>query len=191
MPFQHRPLSVFRTFEEFHAINPVVKAPTLVLDDGTVLMDSTLILDYLEHLAPAERSLMPQATHSRGAALRLIGLALAACEKSVQIIYERNLRPATKMHAPWSERVTGQLLAAYGALEEELEPLLARLGGGRITQAHITVAVAWHFTQQMLPEVVPAASCSTLVAFGAHHERLPQFARAPHGDGTCSAAPGR
>ena len=48
LPFEHRSISVFRTFEQFHAINPVVKAPTLVCDDGTVLMDSTLILDYAE-----------------------------------------------------------------------------------------------------------------------------------------------
>ena len=58
--FEHEPLSVFRTFDEFAQINPVVKAPTLVLDDGTVLMDSSLILDYLEALAPADRKLLPQ-----------------------------------------------------------------------------------------------------------------------------------
>ena len=48
IPFEHASISVFRGFEAFQAINPVVKAPTLVLDDGEVLMDSTLIIDYLE-----------------------------------------------------------------------------------------------------------------------------------------------
>src|SRR6266849_1703389 len=42
--FEHRPLSVFRNFDQFRKVNPVVKAPTLVCGDGTVLMDSTLIL---------------------------------------------------------------------------------------------------------------------------------------------------
>ena len=46
--FEHRALSVFRTFDEFSRINPVVKAPTFVCDDGTVLMDSTLILQYAQ-----------------------------------------------------------------------------------------------------------------------------------------------
>jgi glutathione S-transferase len=46
VPFEHRSISVFRTFDQFQRINPVVKAPTLVCDDGTVLMDSTLIIDY-------------------------------------------------------------------------------------------------------------------------------------------------
>jgi glutathione S-transferase len=35
--FEHRAVSVFRAFAQFHAINPVVKAPTLQCDDGTVL----------------------------------------------------------------------------------------------------------------------------------------------------------
>lgn len=52
VPFEHQSLSVFRTFEQFRQINPVVKAPTLVAADGTVLMDSTLILQYAEALPP-------------------------------------------------------------------------------------------------------------------------------------------
>ena len=42
--FESLPLSVFSGFDEFSRINPVVKAPTVVLDNGTQLMDSTLIL---------------------------------------------------------------------------------------------------------------------------------------------------
>jgi glutathione S-transferase len=37
VPFEHEAVSVFSTFEEFRGINPVVKAPTLVCDDGEVL----------------------------------------------------------------------------------------------------------------------------------------------------------
>ncbi len=120
VPFDHASISVFRTFDQFQQINPVVKAPTLVCDDGTVLMDSTLIIEYAEALAGGRRSLMPSDIGERQHALRIIGLALAACEKSVQIIYERQLRPAEKLHEPWVARVTGQLLAAYEALESEI-----------------------------------------------------------------------
>lgn len=90
----------------------MVKAPTLVCDGGEVLMDSSLILDYLESLAGPQRSLMPLALPARLHELRLIGLALAAGEKSVQIVYERKLRPAEKQHGPWLERIGGQLQAA-------------------------------------------------------------------------------
>ena len=115
--FEHQSLSVFSTFDEFSRINPVVKAPTLVLDDGTVLMDSGLILEYLEALAPADKKLLPQQTVALARDLQVIGLALAACEKTVQIVYEHHLRPAEKLHQPWIDRVTGQLLAAYSLLE--------------------------------------------------------------------------
>lgn len=181
--FEHQSLSVFRTFTQFQQINPVVKAPTLVCDDGEVLMDSTLILAYAEALA-RPRSLMPAELPALQQALRVIGLALAACEKSVQIIYERGLRPPEKLHEPWVARVSGQLRAAYGALEAEVarRPLAAT--SAAITQAGVSTAVAWHFTQQMHPELVPAADHPALVAFCLQAEALPAFRAAPHGDAT-------
>ena len=182
--FEHRSISVFSTFAQFQQFNPVVKAPTLVCDDGEVLMDSTLILEYAEALAGSRTSLMPSGIAQRQHALRVIGLALAACEKSVQIVYERTLRPAEKLHEPWVARVTGQLLAAYEALESELRRRPLAAASGTIDQAGITAAVAWHFTQQRLPEVVPAASCPSLREFSSQAEALPEFTATPYGSGT-------
>src|SRR5260221_3528596 len=183
-PFEHRSISVLSTFEQFRRINPVVKAPSLVCDDGTVLMDSTLILEYTENLAAPRKSLMPAGISERQQALRVIGLALAACEKSVQIIYERNLRPAEKLHQPWVSRVTGQLLAAYNALESEVLRKPLAIADEPIDQAGITAAVAWHFTQMTLPEVVPELEFAALQRLSATPEPLPEFAAAPHGSGT-------
>lgn len=183
LPFEHRSLSVFRTFDQFRAINPVVKAPTLVCDDGTVLMDSTLILDYVQAVA-ATRSLMPAGLAERQAALRTIGLALAACEKSVQLVYERNLRPPEKQHEPWAARVIGQMHAAYGELEAELAKGPARRDPRRIGLADITTAVTWHFTEKMLPATVKDAAYPQLRALSAWAEQLPEFIAAPYGDGT-------
>jgi glutathione S-transferase len=187
LAFEHRPVSVFRGFDEFHAINPVVKAHSLVCDDGTVLMDSTLILEYAEALAQAQgrRSLMPAAVAARCRDLRVIGLALAACEKSVQIVYERGLRPPQRQHEPWVERITGQLLAAFAGLEAELARRPLADSAEQMTQAGITSAVAWHFTQAMLPQIVPAARCATLAAYSATTEKLAPFMAAAHGDGCC------
>ncbi|WP_053139461.1 glutathione S-transferase [Pseudomonas sp. MIACH] len=171
--FVHEPLSVFRTFNEFAQINPVVKAPTLVLDDGTVLMDSSLILEYLETLAPADRKLLPQQPAALAKDLHVLGLALAACEKSVQIVYEHNLRPAEKLHAPWLERVTGQLLAAYGLLDKQLGDSEA------LTQASITAAVAWSFSQFTVASVVKADAFPNLQRHAERLEQHPAFKRYP------------
>jgi len=173
--FVHEPLSVFSTYSEFARINPVVKAPTLVLDDGTVLMDSSLILDYLEALAPADRKLLPQPPTARAKDLQLLGLALAACEKSVQIVYEHNLRPAEKQHAPWLERVNGQLLAAYTLLDEHL----SQADSEALTQASLTAAVAWSFSQFTVASVVKADAFPHVQRHAERLERHPAFKRYP------------
>jgi len=187
LPFEHQSISVFGGFTQFQQINPIVKAPSLICDDGTVLMDSTLILEYAEALAGSRKSLMPGAIAERQFALRIIGLALAACEKSVQIVYEHNLRPAEKLHAPWVSRVTGQLFAAYDALESELSRRPLAANSQAIDQAGVSTAVAWHFTQQMLADVVDAADYPTLKAYSEQAELLPEFRAAPHGAGTYRA----
>jgi glutathione S-transferase len=184
VPFEHASVSVFRTFAKFQQINPVVKAPTLVCDDGTVLMDSTLIIEYAEALAGSRKGLMPTGLAERQHALRVIGLALAACEKSVQIIYERQLRPPEKLHEPWVARVTGQLLAAYGALESEVGAKPLAVTSEAINQAGVSAAVAWHFTQQTIPEVVPAENYPALIGLSSKAEALPEFAAAPYGSST-------
>jgi glutathione S-transferase len=179
LPFEHRAVSVFTTFEQFQRINPVVKAPSLVCDDGEVLMDSTLILEYAEALSAPRKSLMPSSIAARQHALRAIGLALAACDKTVQYVYETNLRPVEKQHQPWLDRVRGQLLAAYGALEVEVRRGTPDASKTGITQAGVTSAVSWSFGQMMLPEIVLAAEHPALRAFSAHAEELEAFVAAP------------
>lgn len=179
IPFEHRSVSVFSTFEAFQALNPVVKAPTLILDDGQALMDSTLILDYAERLVQPPAAIYPSDLAARARAVRLTGLALAACEKTVQIVYERKLRPAEKQHQPWLDRVRGQLLAAYDGLEEALRDQPLHAAGQAPGHEGVAIAVGWNFTQMMTPDVVPAAAYPSLQAFSAHCERLPVFIETP------------
>jgi glutathione S-transferase len=178
LPYVHNPLSVFRTFDEFRRINPVVKAPTLVCDDGEVLMDSTLILQHAEALA-APRTLMPGSIAERQHALRFIGLALAACEKSIQIVYEDELRPPEKKHQPWVDRVASQMTAAYAELEAALARRPLPCDEATITQAGVSVAVAWSFTQMMLPGAIAADRHPLLAAFAGRAEQLPAFLACP------------
>lgn len=182
LPFEHEPLSVFRTYEAFSRINPVVKAPTLVCDDGTVLMDSSLIIDYAEALA-RPRSLLPAEPTARAHDLRRVGLALAAMEKAVQRVYEDGQRPSEKRHEPWVARVMGQLQAAFAGLEAEIARQPPAAGDYTIGQAGISAAVAWDFTQRMLPQALAPQQHPALVAFSAAAEALPAFRAAPFGDG--------
>ncbi|NEX62957.1 glutathione S-transferase [Noviherbaspirillum galbum] len=186
--FEHESLSVFRHMEAFRQINPVIKVPTMVCDDGTVLLDSTLILEYAESVAHP-RSLRPAQADALVRDLRLTGLALAACEKSVQIVYEHMLRPPEKLHAPWLERVTDQLRAACDAMEKEMDrPQATVLESGALSQGGITAAVAWHFIQAMTADAAPKERYLLLQAFSLEAEKLPAFRAAPHGEGVCRPA---
>lgn len=181
LPFEHQSVSVFRHFDAFAKINPVVKAPTFFTDDGTMLIDSSLILDYLEHLSPPEKRLMPADTGERMKALSLIGFALAACEKTMQNVYEVNLRPVERQHQPWIDRVQSQLFAAYDHLEKAIAGREGNgwLFGERLQQPDITLAVVWRFQQYMLPDLVDPARYPALAAFSKRAEALPEFVAAP------------
>lgn len=174
--FEHRAISVFSGFDRFKAINPVVKAPTLVLADGQILMDSSLILEYAAGIAPSGKALLPNQGAARLNALQLNGLALVACEKTVQIVYEQQLRPQEKQHQPWLDRVRGQLLAAYAELEKQLPQSAVSSFMG---SAEVSVAVAWGFTQLMLPGQISDQQHPTLAAFAAQAEQHPAFISTP------------
>jgi glutathione S-transferase len=178
VPFEHKPLSVFRTFDQFRAVNPVVKAPTLVCADGAVLMDSTLILEYVESQVPERRRLMPAHGIEHREALRLTGLALAGCEKCVQIVYEK-LRPEDKRHGPWLERVIGQANAAFTELEREMQKAGPWLQGGKLTAADVVVECAWRFAQHSVADEVLSAKYPRLSQHCQRAEALPEFASTP------------
>jgi len=175
IPFVHEPVSVFRNYDTFAAANPVVKAPTLVTDDGITLMDSTLILDYLDRLAPPDRRLTPDTIAAFVHSQRILGLALAACDKSVQLVYEHTLRPPERQHQPWIDRVRGQLRSAYRLLESEVGSGSAWLIAARPLQADISTAVAWHFTQSVLADLIAPAEHPALFTFSKRAEALPEF----------------
>ena len=171
LPFELEQVSVFRHFDRFARINPVVKAPTFITDDGVVLMESSLILEHIAEIAP--RRLMPADRAGHARALRQMGLALAACEKSVSVVYECNQRPMEKRHQPWLDRMSGQLVAAYRALEAEASP--DWFTGEELMQPQITTAVGWRFTQHMVSELVPATDFPKLAVLSERAEKLQAF----------------
>ena len=157
----------------------MVKAPSFITDEGTVLMDSTLILDYVEWIAPPDRRLMPAGAKHRLEPLRLVGFAMAACEKCVAVVYEKEQRPTDRRHGPWLERLTGQANAAFEELELAVSGLDGWFGVERLNAADVAVACAWRFSQYRVAEEVPAAKYPALVAYSRRAEALPEFLSTP------------
>jgi glutathione S-transferase len=177
--YEHRPLSIFKGYDEFRGVNPLVKVPTLVTDDGEMLVDSTLIIDYLESLVANKRSLMPADSADRIRALQIVGVALVVMEKIASLIYERTQRPKELQHPPWIERLDEQLRSAVDQLESSVGNGAQWLFGAELTQADITTAIAWRFSQHAVPKRIPADDYPGLVAFSARAEALPEFIVCP------------
>ncbi len=174
IPVEHVSLSVFRNFAEFHAINPLVKAPTLVLDDGGVMVDSSQIIDWFERIAAPGRSLLPAVGDDLRRCLQLVGWGLAAAEKSVHRYYETSVRAAATRSPDWIERASGQIRASYALIDRHVGDT-AWLCGSRPTQADVTVAVAWRFTRATSPGLVDDSDYPHLAALASQAEALPAF----------------
>jgi glutathione S-transferase len=187
-PFIHRPISLFRHIDQFSKLNPLLKAPTLITDDGVVLMDSNVVLDYLAGIEPRIAALTPSKASERLRALRATGLALTVMEKAVQRVYERMLRPAEKQHQPWVDRVMGQLTAGLSALDAEAPG--SGWIGDELGVADITAVCAFSFTDSLLADVVETGRYPNLAAFCARAEALPAFRAAPPEDGATASAVG-
>lgn len=96
----------------------MVKAPTLVCDDGEILMDSSLILEYAEALAGPGKSLLPTNVSELQHSLCAIGLALAACKKAYRSFMSGTCSQPRSSMSPGSSACAVKLLAAFGALRE-------------------------------------------------------------------------
>jgi glutathione S-transferase len=180
MHFEHEAVSVFSTFEKFRAVNPVVKAPTLVCPDGGILMESALILQYLETTRDGPSPLWSTDPERRLLQFRTVAYATAACDKSVQLVYETQLRPAAAQHEPWKERVRGQIHAAYDALELLVSLHHDRPGESEeLTHATLWPAIVWQGTRALIPAELPPERYPRLDQMSRHFETTPLFRRYP------------
>lgn len=96
--------------------NPLGKIPALVLDDGTVLYDSRVILEYFDALAGGGR-IIPREGPARFGALRLQALCDGVLDASVLIVYEGRYRPADKHVQSWIDRQADKVARGLAALE--------------------------------------------------------------------------
>jgi glutathione S-transferase len=96
--------------------NPLGKIPALLLDDGSALYDSRVILEYLDHLAGGGR-IIPREPAARFEALRLQALADGVSDASLLIVYESRYRPEEKRVQAWVERQADKVKRALDMLE--------------------------------------------------------------------------
>jgi len=173
LPFERDTRSVFADAEAMRRVNPLGRIPSLVLDDGEVLIDSAAILDHIDQTVGPERALVPPSGAARRQALRLIALGSGAVDKAGAIAYERLLRPADKIHQPWLERCAEQVTSALQALEAmKASPWFL---GDRLMQPDIMIGTMLFYLQLRVPDVFPLQRYPALARFSARCEQEPAF----------------
>lgn len=172
--FEHRPWSAFGDADEIRPYNPLTRVPTLVLDNGEVLIESHMILDYLDSLVPAETRLFPVDEPARHQALKVAALAIGFGDKIVSLFYERRLHD--KVSDLWVDRCRKQIEAVLGVLEKDRA---SRPGtwwfGDRFGHADIAVAVMLRFLADAHPGLVSMTEFPRLAAHAASMEAMPVF----------------
>ena len=172
--FEHRPWSTFGEGDRIAPYNPLRRVPTLVLDDGEALIDSTAILDYLDELAGPARAMIAPDSAERRRALRICALATGLGDKSVSLVYERVLRK--QQLKLWVERCEAQICGVLDVLERERTAVETPYWfGARIGHADIAVACVLRFTGEAHPHLFNAARYPSLAAHAARCEALPPF----------------
>jgi len=81
MPFTRKPLSVFGDKKEVQAINPLLRVPILILENGETLIDSNAILDHLDHVVGNARALTPPNGPERRKVLQICAVSTGISDK--------------------------------------------------------------------------------------------------------------
>lgn len=174
--FQQEFLSTMADFDALKAIYPGGRAPVLELPDGARLVESFVLMDWLEETAAASKRLLPPRGPERRDALQTIALAHQASEKAVALFYETNVRPEEFRWPGWVERLEGQLSGTIAAVESRC-PESGFFGDAAPVGADIGAVCLWDFLGKALPDrqagLTP--SCPKLAALAERANALAPF----------------
>jgi glutathione S-transferase len=168
--YEHDTRSVFGDFDSMRQTNPLARIPSLVFDDGEVLIDSAAILDWLDQQVGPERALLPPGGPARQQALQRIALASGTIDKVMAAAYERLIRPAPYRWPDWIVRCRTQAEGGIAALAAHAWPADARLD-----QACITTVCMMGYVRLADPDLLPPGRHPSLDALARRCEALPAF----------------
>ncbi len=175
LAFEHRPWSTFGDADKIAPFNPLRRVPTLVLSDGEALIESTIILDYLDELVGPDRAMIASSGPDRRHALRICAFATGLADKAVSLLYERVLRKDQSSKI-WVERCQAQIGGVLDVLEKERAAIaLPFWSGVKISHADIAVACVLRFTSEAHRPLVDPARHPALADHAARCEAMQVF----------------
>jgi glutathione S-transferase len=134
---------------EVPSFNPLGKVPVLVLDDGSTLFDSRVIVEYLDHISPVSQ-LIPKEHRQAVAVKRWEALADGICDAAAACFLERK-RPTRQQSADWLTRHLAKVDRGLQMLSDELGERTWCNGEG-YTLADIAVGVCLGYVDLRFPQ---------------------------------------
>jgi glutathione S-transferase len=183
LPYEHRPWSVWGQSEDIARLNPLRRVPTLLLDDGEVLVESAAILDALDDMVGPEHALVARSGFDRRGVLRVCAMSMGMADKAVSLLYEHVLRKDGARSEVWIDRCRKQIGEVLALLEEERARHTGAFWFGRLTHADIALTCALRFVSEAHPSMLDrpslypslraqAARCEAMASFKAAFQAL-------------------
>jgi len=112
-------------------VNPLGKLPALVADDGDLLFDSAVIVEYLDTMAGGGK-IIPAKGADRWRVKRTEALADGMADAAILMRYEMAMRPAEKQWPDWIAGQKKKVTQALDALEGQSWTFDDKVDAGKI-----------------------------------------------------------
>lgn len=152
--------------------NPLGRIPVLVLDDGTPVFDSPVIVEYLDNVTPNNK-LMPQPNRERMEVKRWEALADGLLDSAVAIRNE-SLRKAKEQNVEWIALHNQAITRTLAFMADELGDL-AYCMGTHFGLADIAVGSALGYLDFRFPDIAWREAHPNLSRLYEKLEQRPSF----------------
>ena len=180
LPFTRNTMSVFSDAEQMKHFNPLVRIPSLKLDNDELLWESDYIIDHLDERVGPARALIPQEGEERRHVLQTTALSKGCVDKAGAVVYERHFHPSEHRSTEWESRCLDQLRGGLAELEHRATKRWFH--GDRLTHADVMTGCMLGYLVLRLPEAFPESRYPKLHAFAQRCELNAAFANARIGE---------
>ena len=174
LPYEHRPWSTFSDADQIARFNPLRRVPTLVLESDETLIESTVILDYVDALVGPAKALIPPSGEPRRRGLKVCMLATGLSDKAFSLLYERLMH--RDVSQAWVQRCETQIADALDVLEGDRASQTAPFWfGDSVGHPDIAMACAMRFIREAHPGIVDDQRWPALAEHALRCESLAPF----------------
>ena len=182
IPYEMETITALDSPEKIQPHNPLGRVPTLVLDDGEIIVESYAILDYLDECAVENKRLVPVKGSKRRRVMKDTAIGVGSMDRAQWAAYEFRTRPEDKVHPPWAKHNDARAIAGLVFLDglAAFAGTTGWLSGSpKMSQSDITAVVAYSFISKVRPNLSLATAVPALSTFAKRCERMPQFLASP------------